>query len=457
MSFINLQSREALERLNHEKTYHEHCLNFNNIRQSLEGLYGNYKNGKKIIHLLNAWLYFYRGLYESYGFNGIKEFDKNDFNCPIRFSFFYEYGFNISNNFQPVKNKFLFKILNGFLSEALLPGAKVKSFSSKFRWRFAKFIIRIIPEQKKSVLKSQIVGHIMSYFEGYFLDVEMEDVEKFISNCLPTVFFESEVKVISKNTLDVECSPWAFLDFSGFERIFLINRTVKVLGLQHGGGYFAFDPQYGTRFEESISDHYVGWGLSPNNNRRQHRYPHRTKRLDITTRPKRVIWIEHCRLSIFNYFMWPCQIRQSYNLDVIKYISNELNGLNVPFFSKPYPNDLKSQQYQGFRGPELQESTGFGENAIERGDILIFDESGSSLIHHCIEQEIPFILVVSKDDISGFSKNQNEWFDVIRNAELAFYDHEVGMLTKKINEMFKSNYDLPQNFRDFHRNKFIDI
>ena len=91
------------------------------------------------------------------------------------------------------------------------------------------------------------------------------------------------------------------------------------------------------------------------------------------------------------------------------------------------------------------------------GDVVIFDESGSSLIHHCIEQEIPFVLVVSKDDISGFSKNKNEWFDVIRNAGLAFYDHEVGMLTKKINEIFKSNYNLPSTLSDFHRNKFIDI
>ena len=72
-------------------------------------------------------------------------------------------------------------------------------------------------------------------------------------------------------------------------------------------------------------------------------------------------------------------------------------------------------------------------------------------------QEILFILVVSKHDISGFSKNKKEWFNTIRQAELAFYDDEVGMLAKKINEIFNSNFKLPQSLRDFHRKTFIDI
>ena len=37
-------------------------------------------------------------------------------------------------------------------------------------------------------------------------------------------------------------------------------------------GYFAFEPQYGTELEESISDKFIGWGMSPRDNIRQHRY-----------------------------------------------------------------------------------------------------------------------------------------------------------------------------------------
>ena len=55
--------------------------------QSLDGVYDNYKNGGKIIHLFSVWLYSYSGLCESYGFKGLGEFDKNDFECSIRFSF----------------------------------------------------------------------------------------------------------------------------------------------------------------------------------------------------------------------------------------------------------------------------------------------------------------------------------------------------------------------------------
>lgn len=75
---------------------------------------------------------------------------------------------------------------------------------------------------------------ICSYFE-------VDDFEKFISNCLPSVFYETEAKVISKNILKLERLSWAFHDVSEFEQIFLINRLDKILASQHGVGYLPFD------------------------------------------------------------------------------------------------------------------------------------------------------------------------------------------------------------------------
>jgi hypothetical protein len=431
MKFSTSQSYQNLEKLAHQRVMNEHTVEFNSISKSLEEFYGGYKNSKKIIHLLNAWLYLVRSLYESYA--------------------------NIGHKSESYKSKFLFKFLNGFLNHALLPGARIRSLYTKFRWRFAKLIIINIPSNIIVARQSIIVELIMDYFDNYFTDLDDHEIKKYISDALPSVFYEGQVKVPEKDILKVECAPWSFIEFSGFERVFLLDRYVKVTGLQHGGSYFAFEPSYGLRFEESISDEYIGWGLSPNKNERQHRYKFGNQESKTSSPPKRLIWVERCRLPVFHSFIWPPQVKQAFNLNGINYISNELRLAKAQFYSMPYPNPLRSNQYDGLRGVELNSNTGRGEDALGIGDVVIFDESGSSLIHHCIEQEIPFILVVSKDDISGFSKNQNEWFDVIRNAELAFYDHEVGMLTKKINEIFKSNYDLPQNLRDFHRNKFIDI
>ena len=457
MKFSESQSYKKLEKLDHKKVMNEHTVEFSNILKSLEDFYGAYKNSKKIIQLMNAWLYLARSLYESYGINGVKSFSQSDFDCMVRFSFFYEYEINIGHNTVSYRSRFLFKFLNGFLHHALLPGCRIRSLNTKFRWRFAKFIITNIPSNVIAARQSKIVELIMVYFDNYITDIDHHEIKKFISDTLPSVFFEDQVKVSEKGILNVECAPWTFIEFSGFERVFLLDRYVHVTGLQHGGSYFAFEPSYGLRFEESISDDYIGWGLSPYKNARQHRYKFGNQKSKTRFLPKRLIWVEHCQLPVFHSLIWPPQIKQAFNLDVINYISNELRLAKINFYSMPYPNPLRSNQYDGLRGVELNSNTGRGEDALAIGDVVIFDESGSSLIHHCIEQEILFILVVSKDDILGFSKNKNEWFDVIRNVGLAFYDHEVGMLTKKINDIFKSNYDLPKDLRDFHRNKFIDI
>jgi len=457
MKFSNSQSYQNLEKFDHQKVMNEHTVEFNSISKSLEEFYGGYKNSKKIIQLLNAWLYLVRSLYESYGIDGVKSYIESDFSCAVRFSLFYECDVNIGHRIASYKSKFFFKLLNGFLSHALLPGARIRSLYTKFRWRFAKFIILNTPSNIIAERQPIIIELIMDYFNNYSKDFDGHEIKRYINDALPSVFYEGQVKVSEKNTLNVECSPWAFFDFTGFERVFLLDRYVKVTGLQHGGAYFAFEPSYGLMFEESISDEYIGWGLSPYKNERQHRYKFGNRESNASSPAKRLIWLEHGRLAVFHSLVWPGQFRQAVNLDAIKYISNELRSVKTQFYSMPYPNPQRSNHYEGLRGIELISNTRRGEDALGIGDVVIFDESGSSLIHHCIEQEIPFILVVSKDDISGFSKNKNEWFDVIRQAELAFYDHEVGMLTKKINEIFKSNYDLPQNLRDFHRNKFIDI
>ena len=141
----------------------------------------------------------------------------------------------------------------------------------------------------------------------------------------------------------------------------------------------------------------------------------------------------------------------------MKYIYTELGNVKIEFYSMPYPNNLRSNQYDGLRGIEIDNASVRGENILSKGDVVIFDDSGSSLIHHCIEQEIPFILVVSREDVLRFKEKQNEWFNVIRDAELAFYDDEAGMMSKRINEIFESKFDLPLKLKEFHDVVFINI
>ncbi|MDA7767514.1 hypothetical protein N8893_01845 [Porticoccaceae bacterium] len=456
-NFVNRQSLEDLKRLDHEETYSQHNIQFESIAESLSEFYKDYENKDKIIQLLNAWLYFIRGLNESYGVDAVKEFGEGEFGCPIRFSFYYEYGFNIGNKASIYKSKFLFSIFNAFLRRPLLPGAKVHSIYSKLRWRFAKFIIINIPIQRNYVRKSQLIEYIMKYFDGYFNEEDTVGIKSSLSCALPDVFCSDQVNVTTKKELNVECASWTFLEFSGFEKIFLLNRTTRVKGLQHGGGYFAYDPQYGTQFEESISDRYIGWGLSPGENERQHRYTHNYKNKNSPVMLTRLIWVEGSKSSIFNYFMWPKQIQQNYNLNSIAYISDEIRLTNISHYSMPYPKYLRSDQYDRARGIELPNITGLGENNIRKGDILIFDESGQSLIHFCVEQQVPFIFIISRNDISGFSEKQVEWFDLMRAEKLAFFEDETGKLSARLVELFETEYELPEKLSNFQRKTFIDI
>ena len=456
MAFSESQTLKKLENLDFHKAFSEHNKDFNKIVEFLEEFYHDYKNSAKIIQLLNSWLYFYRSINESYGISGVKEFSQSKFSCPIRFSYYHEYGVDIHYKQDGYKNKTLFKIFNGFLRKALLPGADVKSLYSKCSWRFAKFVLVNIPSRVQNSRKIELVNKISDFFSDYFIN-NMDEITFYLEATLPSIFYEDVVSVSERAELIVECSPWTLLEFSGYERIFLLDRYINVIGLQHGGGYFAFEDEYSTLFEQNISDQFIGWGLSDCRNQRQHRYPHGSQISNTPLVPKRIIWVEHARRPIFNYFIWSLNVRQAYNQNVIDYIHTELTNVGRKFYSRPYPSNFRSSQYDGLRGIELDNTNVRGEGILTNGDIVIFDELGSSLIFHCIELQIPFILVLSRDDVFLFKKKQRKWFDIVRDCELAFYDDEKGKMCKKINEIFQKPFGLPQALRNFHRSIFIDI
>ena len=172
------QDYQSLEKLDHKKVMEEHIAQFDTISKSLEEFYRDYKNREKIINLLNAWMYLLRSLYESYGIEGVKSYLQSDFSCTVRFSWFYECDVNIRHRITTYKSNFFFKLLNGFLSHALLPGARVRSLYSKFRWRFAKFIILNIPRNIIAERQRIIIDIVMDYFSNYSTDFDEGDLIK---------------------------------------------------------------------------------------------------------------------------------------------------------------------------------------------------------------------------------------------------------------------------------------
>ena len=73
---------------------------FQSIEQKLDIFYSDYKNKRKILKLVDVWLYFITALHEAYGVDGLKAFLLSEFNCSNRFStdncYLYFLAWNIS-------------------------------------------------------------------------------------------------------------------------------------------------------------------------------------------------------------------------------------------------------------------------------------------------------------------------------------------------------------------------
>ena len=245
-------------------------------------------------------------------------------------------------------------------------------------------------------------------------------------------------------------------DFQGFERVFLIQRPITIIGLQHGGGHDAYISEVGEDIDVELADTYYGWGLSENMNQRQYRYRKRKGTLRKNTNEGRVLWVEKACIATWAKFIWPYQYQVLIESDTIKYIANELKNSKIEYYNLPHShNQFRSNKYDGLRGNELDNVTGRGEDLIRFNDIVIFDIVTSSLIHYCIENEILFIFVVPRASIEYYTPNQKEWFDVIRSSNLAFYNDENDRMGKRLIKLIDSKAEMPIELRKYHDRKFI--
>ena len=179
----------------------KHKEQFKSINQKLNNFYSDYKNKRKIIRLVDAWLFFVMALHDAYGMDGLKAFLLSDFKCSNRFAMNYELGINLNNKRNPYRFKYLFYIFVNFLSRPLLPGAIIDTFSKKLRWRFAAWVILQTPEKLDLSRKNEFITYIIEYFDNSF-DGEFDQL---IENAIPTVFYSKPVKTLINSSLTIEC------------------------------------------------------------------------------------------------------------------------------------------------------------------------------------------------------------------------------------------------------------
>ena len=428
------------------KIHEERFIDVNNWS---EHFYEDYENRKKIIFLLDYWLYSLRSFIECYGLDALRGLKDTKSKCFIRFSWKVEHNVDTTTkDISRYKFHFLYNLLSYFSINLFLAGSDVRSLKRKCLLRYTKLLLQNFPISLDRNRQKILLEKITQYFDDI---LQLEDSEWF-TDVIPEIFYSNQVRIWRSKQINIESAPSEFLEFKGYERIFLNNVPVHVIGRQHGGGYDAYKAECLTEYSKKLSDVYIGWGLS-DLNLRQHKYYYKSELGTHTESRKRVIWVERGRLPKFFPYLW-----HEYDTEPIHYIAKELSRTKINYYNIPYPPPFgKSQLYDEFRKNTLGINGKNAENIINMSDIVIFDTCTATVMHFCLEHQILFLLITSRESLKKFTSKQAEWFQMLKAHGLGFFDDEIGFLEKKICEILKPTYRVPSQVKQYHYDHFINI
>lgn len=426
-----------------------HKKNFSKFEIDLDNLYLTYQNRSKIIVLLDYWVFNILLLKKIYGSKGLVDFCNSDINNPQRFSFLYE--INNSNKTYEIKfkknNSKYFYALKFFHKKIFIPGAQLDNLFKKLQNLISLKFILSIPTKANEEIENGVKRILKNIFKDKFDNSEINVILKKI----PKVFISSNISV-PYNRINVSGSSASFFEYEGFENIFLLNSNLYIEGIQHGGGYDIFKVDYFSDYEKNLCDKFFGWGFSDNNIKQT-----KFKRIYNKTEDniRRVLWIEDSKVPLFYFYSMPCHYLQSINSESKKYIHKELN-LNQTEYTSMFHPSSNSNLYKNFRKNSFNiPSGGQSEKNFYANDILIFDNSGSTLIHFAIESQMIFFNIISRSDYKNFSESQKEFFLIQRKYNFGIFNDEDNKLSNSITKIkLNSNYRLPKELIDFYERNF---
>lgn len=444
------------EILNPSAEFKKNRHRFSAITKALSAEYIDYKNRQKIIHLLEYWLFAVRSLYVTYGSEVFREFVDSDYNSINRFSLSYEGITHSKPEFYKKPNVFLCSFINLFLGAYRLPGADLVSNSyfgnlkNKIHSRISNLCSRLIPNHINNLLKINIIKII----KLYFYDIDDPEFFKGLEKKLPRIFYSNQVSNICPfNVVRIECSAACFQEFCGFEDILLFNKELYIEGLQHGGGYDNFEDDFHFFYEKQLTDVYYGWGLSEKN-KSQHKFKS-IDRININDDILQdIIWVEEAQLSLIYKLFHPNYYSQTNNRESVDYIFNELQMAEVECKSLIHP--LNHSMYEDYRKNVIDRSLfKLGEDCIKANDLVLLNGFISSLFYYLLKNNIMFLVVINENDVDLFTEKQQKWYDVLRHAEMVFFNSEHQLLSKRLQEIKKYGLRYPDSVRDYHLKHFI--
>ena len=108
---------------------------------------------------------------------------------------------------------------------------------------------------------------------------------------------------------------------------------------------------------------------------------------------------------------------------------------------------MKSNRYDNISSDIIK---GKPEDFLEVGDLVIFDNCFHSLIFHCIENKILFIIISNRNIKQYYTKNTTKWISVLRRNGLFFFSDEKSKLASRIKNL-DFNFVFPINVIEYHK------
>ena len=425
--------------------YKESKLNYEKIKKDIYILFDEYKNKEEISIILEYWLWNINIILSIYGVEFFNFAIDSEIYIPYLFSTSLDNLYSSDSSLEIKNNKLKFLFISKLINNLYLSGYSPKNLNEKIKYRLSKKFIDYIPIKKNFKLRDRIIDLIVNYFS----DVKVNNLEDFISRKLPLLFYSEPIDYIDM-PINIKCSAACFLEFNNYENIFLINSEINIEGYQHGGGYGAFINDYFWNFEKSLCKKFFGWGLSKLNIR-QTRYKKIKK---YNSDNKRIIWIEYGTVNKFSLMTQPNFYESIKNCKTIDYIYRELKTINYDYYNLIHPL-TPAKRYKKYHNKILLGRRFNVEALFYKNDIGIFDNCASSLIYFFIENKIPFLQIISRNDYKRFTLEQKNWFKVLFNNGLSLYNDEEGKLALRLKHILNNDYKIPRDVINYHKKIFM--
>jgi len=419
------------ENMNQNLLFKFHNNQFNKIEKDLERIYERFTNRKKIIVLLDSWLFFSFTLIHAYNAKEINKFigDKNKVTSLL----FFDDKLNNINNFDKKKVRFPLPLFFIGISTLLfnkiyLKAAFLKNFSDKFLYILDSLTFPSIALNRNSEMKSNIINILIKKYAQNNIELG-----KIIKSKLPDIFYSNPIFLIHNLRIICDGSAHSFMDFDGYEKILLLNNKLIIRGRQHGGGYGVYQDDIEIKYELKICDHFYGWGLLGNNTKQ-----HKFEMKPIFDTSKKIVWVERAGVSKLFSMYSESAFKDFQNTRPIKYINKELSSKRKYVYNLIHRGRYCSL-YENYRYRIINNAGKPGEFFIKKGNLVIFDNILGTLIYFCIFNNISFIIVTNRELSLNYSKKMKIWMNFLRKNNQLFFDDEKNALKRSINNYFTSN------------------